>query len=1287
MKIPTCWAALLLGIIQLAYAAPAVALHAIRITAAGDGKTNVTAEFQQALDECTSPGGRVLVPRGNYLIGSIQIGSNTTLYLEKGAVLTGSPDPNDYPLIPVRYEGATVQGHRALIYAENADNIAIDGPGTLAGNRDIGKLRNPRGPLMVELVHCTHVRLENFTDRYRRLWSIHLLYCRDVLVRNLTIRSTLSNGDGIDVDSSSHVRIENCDIDTGDDCIALKSGRGAAAAKLALPTQDITISNCSLGSDFAGVAVGSEMSGGIRDVSISNCNFTRGANAIYVKGRTGRGGFVQNISAQNLKASTRIFLSINPRDSGIVGADPLVGDDSIPRVSNINILDVSLNCGTLLDASRALPQRPIDGLSMSHITGRCRRGILLANAKNVHLANIQIAGFSGPFLQTRNVTGTGLEKAVALPVRLMDDPDRLQQVFSQPPDDTRPMVRWWWFGPAVTQPRLLHEMELMKEAGFGGFEVQPTYPLALDGEIPGLVNLRFLSPEFLNALKFVAAKAKDLGLRMDLTMGSGWPYGGSMISVADAAGCLRVQRATIAPGGPTPAPKLRDGDTLLYTESSPTQVTFFIASHTGMKVKRPALGADGLVVDHQTASSVRKFIDSVAEPEVAACAPNTPYAIFCDSLESKGEDWTTHFLDEFQKRRGYDLRPLLPALAGDFGPKTLEIRHDWGKTLTELFNDYFVKQMRRFAQTHGTRFRIQAYGTPSAGLYSYAFADLPEGEGFQWHNYRATRYASSACHLLGIPVCSSETFTWIHSPVFRATPLDIKAEADLHFLQGVNQIICHGWPYTAQGVGFPGWSFYAAGVFDDQNPWSIVMPDVTRYLQRVSFIMRQGTPANDVALYLANDDAWANFTPGRVSLSDEVGRLLGNQIVGKILDAGYNLDFFDDGMLDIHGHVEGGALVFGENRYRIIVLAGVERIPLSTMRKLEDFALRGGLLIATRRLPSIVPGYQATDEDQMSLHAIVQRLFEGPSAPGLFVQDENQLADALAARRARPDVRFSPACPEIGFVRRHTDGGEIFFLANTSNQSKTVTADFRTESVCAERLDPMTGEITPVRILEHPEGYTRVGLDLPPYGSTILLFSNRLSPTEFATDTPLSVVDLRSGWSVQFGPDSDPTPVENLHSWTDDPATRYFSGIASYTNHFDVSADMLFEGSHLALDFGDPTPSALRPQGGPQSFRADLSAPVRDAAVVYINEKLAGSVWCAPYRLDVTKLLKPGDNTIRVDVANTAVNYLASHGFPNYDYPALVKAFGARFVPPTAAQFQPIPSGLLGPIRLLMKSR
>ena len=184
------------------------------------------------------------------------------------------------------------------------------------------------------------------------------------------------------------------------------------------------------------------------------------------------------------------------------------------------------------------------------------------------------------------------------------------------------------------------------------------------------------------------------------------------------------------------------------------------------------------------------------------------------------------------------------------------------------------------------------------------------------------RWAASASHLLGNPIASSETWTWLHSPVFRATPLDMKAAADTYFLQGSNQLVGHGWPYTAEGVPYPGWRFYASAVFDEKNPWWIVMPDVAKYLQRTSFLLRQGSPANDVALYLADDDAWARFTTGRDAMSTIVSGCLGPDMVARILDSGHNLDFFDDGLFNLRGRVDGDTLAFGDLRYRAVVLAG-----------------------------------------------------------------------------------------------------------------------------------------------------------------------------------------------------------------------------------------------------------------------------------------------------------------------------------------------------------------------------
>jgi polygalacturonase len=304
-----------------------------------------TDALQKAIDVCcANGGGTVQVGPGNYLIGSIELKSGVALELLRGAVVTGSGNPQDYPLIQVRYEGAMVQGHRALVYAENAHDVTILGPGILQGDNRIGNERNPRGPVMVEFVNCSNVLLDGFTDRYRRLWSVHLLFCHDVTVQNMTIRTQQPNGDGIDVDSSTNVLIQNCDINTGDDCISLKSGRGLSAVKEEKPTEKVLIRNCLFGGGFAGIGIGSEMSGGIGDVWIENCVFNNcRQNAIYIKGRLGRGGFFQNIAGTNLKESgrTRTFLGLNMRDAGIIGIDPVSGIDGAPALKNISFSNVT----------------------------------------------------------------------------------------------------------------------------------------------------------------------------------------------------------------------------------------------------------------------------------------------------------------------------------------------------------------------------------------------------------------------------------------------------------------------------------------------------------------------------------------------------------------------------------------------------------------------------------------------------------------------------------------------------------------------------------------------------------------------------------------------------------------------------------------------------------------------------------------------------------------------------------------------------------------------------------
>ena len=403
---------------------PSLTLNVRDFGARGDGTTKDTAAIQQALDRCSVlGGGTVLVPSGGYLTGAVALRSNTLLRLEKDAAILGSPDPADYPVTQVRWEGKWIPGHAGLIYAIDASHIGIGGPGRIAGNPAVGGRPSPRDPLrrpaLVEPIGCSGVLLEGFSATQGLMWAVHVTNSRDIAIRNLNIRTTTGNGDGIDIDSCQRVRIEACDIATGDDCIAIKSGRGSEAYKLLQTTEDVLITGCTFAdSNFACIGIGSEASGGIRGVRIERCAFTAArTHAIYVKTRIGRGAFIEDIAASDLEASglARGFLQINALTAGLRDEDPVPGEEGIPRLRNFRFSNVRLHdCPMLADATLIHPDKPLEGFALLDVTGTCGKGITLANIRKAEIRNIKITGFTGPLISVYNVSGKGLEGAAPI---------------------------------------------------------------------------------------------------------------------------------------------------------------------------------------------------------------------------------------------------------------------------------------------------------------------------------------------------------------------------------------------------------------------------------------------------------------------------------------------------------------------------------------------------------------------------------------------------------------------------------------------------------------------------------------------------------------------------------------------------------------------------------------------------------------------------------------------------------------------------------------------------------
>jgi len=415
---------------------PNVTLSVRDFGATGDGVTKDTAAIQQTIDRCWAlGGGEALVPAGNYLIGAIALKTNTTLRLEKDAIILGTPDFADYPVTQVRWEGKWIQGHIGLIYAIDSNHIGVVGPGKIVGNSALGgrpTAYNPlRHPALIEPIGCNDIRFEDFSTDYRLMWSLHPTYCETISIRNLTIRSTGGNGDGIDIDSCKHVRIESCDISTGDDCISLKSGRGMEAFTLLKTTEDVHITNCAFADAiFACIGIGSETSGGIRNVRVEHCKFLRAHTfALYIKSRPGRGAFIEDIVADDLDVSGTDggFLRFNILGSGIQDESPVPGDEGIPTIRNFKFSNIRVkDCPVLVDGVAVHPNKPLDGFVLSNVSGTCAKGISLANVKNASISDIKVTGYTGPLIRINNVTGEGLAGAAAI------DPPKLPDAITVP---------------------------------------------------------------------------------------------------------------------------------------------------------------------------------------------------------------------------------------------------------------------------------------------------------------------------------------------------------------------------------------------------------------------------------------------------------------------------------------------------------------------------------------------------------------------------------------------------------------------------------------------------------------------------------------------------------------------------------------------------------------------------------------------------------------------------------------------------------------------------------------
>jgi hypothetical protein len=387
----------------------------------------------------------------------------------------------------------------------------------------------------------------------------------------------------------------------------------------------------------------------------------------------------------------------------------------------------------------------------------------------------------------------------------------------------RPWTRWWWLGSAVDKANLTRELEGLEAAGIGGAEICPIYGAKGAEER----FLRFLSKPWVAMLDHTTAEARRLGLGIDLTTGTGWPFGGPGVAHADALRgwepmCrdLRPGEApdpgaalaavAVGPGGervPLPAAAGSGGKTW-QAPGEGWKLCLLREKLAPMKVKRAAPGGEGLVLDPYSPAALGRYLAGF-DAALGSEGARGMRGQFHDSFEYYGASSTTGMFDEFKARRGYDLRERLPELCGAGDPDLVaRVRADYRETLSELHLAY-LGAWAEWCQRHGWTSRNQAHGGPGDLLDCYAAVEIPETEIFRNVEERQLpmlQFASSAAHLSGRNLVSAESFTWLGEH-FQVGFTDLKRAADLLFLGGVNHIFFHGIPYSPQDAGWPGWLF------------------------------------------------------------------------------------------------------------------------------------------------------------------------------------------------------------------------------------------------------------------------------------------------------------------------------------------------------------------------------------------------------------------------------------------------------------------------------------------------
>ncbi|WP_339879433.1 glycosyl hydrolase [uncultured Algoriphagus sp.] len=882
----------------------------------------------------------------------------------------------------------------------------------------------------------------------------------------------------------------------------------------------------------------------------------------------------------------------------------------------------------------------------------------------------------------------------------------------------KPWTRWWWMGNAVDEKNLSNLLETYHEAGLGGVEIAPIY--GAKGYEDRYIDL--LSEDWLSMLDFTVTKAHALGMGVDMTQGTGWPYGGPQVSLEHAATCMVIQNYEKVDGKELETPivfeKKKDsqpdaqlvavmaydannnakeiteyvdqGGKLNWNKAGKYQIKAIFLDKTGQMVKRAAPGGVGFTLDHFSKSAV----DSYNEYFEKAFA-GKDYGIrsfYNDSFEVYGADFTASFFDEFEKRRGYDLKEFLPYLESEDDSEIVRrVKSDYRETINDLLLTNFTQNWTNWAHSQSKLTKNQAHGSPGNLLDLYASVDIPECETFGSSYFPIPglrrdsadirnvdpdpimlKFASSAAHLTGKNLVSSETFTWLGEH-FKSSFSQMKPEVEQAFLAGVNHIFYHGVTYSPEDVSYPGWLFYASLNLTQQNSLWPHFNGFNDFIARSQAILQSGKADNELLVYWPVYDVWAE-PKGKMEMITvhAVDEWLHPTEFYKqskqLMESGYSLDFISDDMISKSQVSKGLIQTSAQNSAKVLIIPETELMPIETLQNILKLAENGANVIFQSK-PKSIPGYHA---DQESKESAFNQLWgsiafeRGKSNVG---KGEIYLSSDLSKTLGELEIyREKLVDSGLGFIRRKVADGTYYFLVNHSATTISQTISLNTKAGTVMAMDPLTGKRGTISSESTADG-TRVTLFLKS-GESIFLktFNDKVDldiPAWPDYGKSASTTDISKNWKLTFTQGQPKLPLaqsmDQIKPWTNngDSIANDFSGQATYSSEFDFKKS---EGKHYLLTI----------------------YKVYESAKIWINGQYAGNSWSIPYQLDITEQLVNGQNTIKIEVANLMANsirYLDRNGIEwrNYHEINFVNIDYKQF---DASNWKTMPSGLGGKIQI-----